>query len=400
MAGQAQISTFVTTTAYRYADYDPNVVFGFPLLGVVPGCGAALPPGNGALSVTVPPCAIPTIPDGVPGTATMSSSASVVPAAGQFKSGVEITASGFPLSQFVPTYSEETGERVYTDALRPDALGASAHASVFDQFLVRNAPGAAPATLDLFLDFRGTLRAPAFANGLFAYAAAYADFCAGPAGLCHDLDPTNDDQVFKGYAIAYADGNPASLPLQTVVTSPPGTITPTITFTGTASVAADPSNSGTMTTIDGRLTFGNIPIASLHMFDFSFDLSTVVEVRHPTAQLPDCDPRFDPGCGADPPLDFTGTLSPASGPTTRPATTSAGRSSSTSTAGWCWVPPAPSRRCPSPRPSCCWPAASPCSRGAARSDEEHDQVVDRVRPRGDPEPAEARRSAARPTTAR
>lgn len=284
---QASAVSFV----YQYGDH-ANQYRSNPL----PGCFASGFSFAGA-SAVVPACNVPASAAGG-GTAVARAESSFDPAAGTFKSGAFISADGYRLSQFVPTYDADH-DRLYTGASRPDVLGVSTSVGVGDVFTLAVTPGVVPATLNLFLDWSGTLRADAMPAGATSFVGNLINFCVAAAGVCGTEDAADLAYYGGAWIDLRSDGGPGTF-LQEA-TGPAGSTPPTITFDGVHAPGS----------VSGRLTLAGIPLGDgVDGFDFNLMFGTQATIYHPTAgfgSIPvGCDPAVGAGCAEVPAVDVTG----------------------------------------------------------------------------------------------
>jgi len=288
-AARAQ-SSFSYSYVYQYADqpnqYQSNSI-----------CFAS-DATTGAVAANIASCNVLPNPASGLGSAVATTVSSYDPAAGTFKSGASLHATNYTLSQFVPQY-DANGDRIYTGASRPDALGVYSAVLLSDYYSLNAAPGAMPATISFFLDINGTLQADAQPNGASSYAGNFVNFCTAALGICGG--PTASTDAFYGGSYMSLTGDGQSGFLQQSF-APAGGTPASISFAGAVSA----------TSVNGRLTLADIPIVAGSPFDFVFAFGTEASVYHPSAHRGNipvgCDPATDPSCTLLDPVDVNGTV--------------------------------------------------------------------------------------------
>ena len=284
----AQAPAIANSYVYQYQD-DPNTY----LNTTANGCATSAS-GTGPVSAFAY-CFVPPIPGGS-GSLLGRGVSAFDPAAGTFKSLSALNASNFTLAQFIPTY-DALGNRIYTGAPRPDAVGVYTYVGLTDVYSLNASAGSLPATMSLFLDVDGSLNADPQLNGASGYASSFINFCTAAAGICGS--PTAATDAFYGgsYLSGDSKGNYGFLQQSF---APAGANPASVTFAGTHYANY----------INGRLTLADIPVSSGTPFDFNFFFGSQVGIFHPTASLGNipvgCDPALDPSCTAVGPVDIDG----------------------------------------------------------------------------------------------
>lgn len=242
------------------------------------------------------------------GTVRVTSAASFDPGIAGFRAASSLGATGFTLSPFVPQYDPVTGERLFTNALRPDVIGAYADVSLNDQMTFSHAPGITPTTMSMFLKIDGTFDVPGLvgaSNMILSFAQSFVAFCTGPSGTCSDMDGTNE---FTGVATFTVLGSPQGSLVTTAARAPAsGGLTPTVAFAG--AMTTTPAAIGTHVVVDGVVTLGNVPIAALGGYDFNLVFSSYLQFAHLSHFADPCDPQYVPGCTVGPSDDVTANAS-------------------------------------------------------------------------------------------
>lgn len=224
--------------------------------------------------------------------ATVNAFAQVDPLAGTIKSSAAIDANGFVLSQFVPTV-DQNGVRVFTGDPKPDVLAAFSQYGMIDRGTFAVYGPWHPATIDLAIDWSGTMYTPGNLGMVQAFSSAQLQFCVGLYGHCFDGDPSNDDDLLEAWTTVEADGANTSTGLYPIVyTGIHGGMGQTLSFVGSANTVRTPNNDATVTTVNGTFYIKKLPFAYPALdLDFGIWGWNQTEFRHQRANYPDCDPN-------------------------------------------------------------------------------------------------------------